>query len=320
MPHKFNAKRRHKFAKARYRVRNWPDYDRALCRRGDLRLWISEAAIEKWRVRSGRGIYSDLAIEMALTVRLVFGLGLRQTEGFLGSVMGLLDLALPVPDHTTLSRRGRRLELSRPTRIGRGSLDIVVDSTGLGIYGPGEWRSEIHGNSARRQWRKLHIAIDPDGGEIVASVLTPSDVGDVTVLPDLLEQVDGRIETYLADGAYDGEPTYQRLIQRRQGHPLPRVVTPPRGARDERARELDLLRTRDRHIHAIQSHGRMAWQKSSGYNRRALVETSISRYKRIIGERLRTRSLPAQRVEPGIGVSILNKMARLGMPVTERVA
>ena len=195
-----------------------------------------------------------------------------------------------------------------------------MDSTGLGIHGPGEWRAEAHGGSDRRQWRKLHIAIDPDGGEIVASALTPSDVGDVTVLPDLLEQVDGRIETYLADGAYDGEPTYQRLIQRRQSLPLPRVVIPPRGARDERTRELDLLRSRDCHIDAIQSHGRMAWQKTSGYNRRALVETSFSRYKRIIGGRLRTRSLPAQRTEAWIGISILNKMASLGMPVTERVA
>ena len=161
MPHEFNAKRRHKLAKARYRVRNWPDYDRALCQRGDLTLWIPEAAMENWRIDSGRGIYNDLAIEMALTRRLVFGLGLRQTEGFLGSVMTLLGLSLPVPDHTTLSRRGRRLELSRALRSGQGSLDIVVDSTGLGIHGPGEWQSEAHGGSARRQWRKLHIAIDP---------------------------------------------------------------------------------------------------------------------------------------------------------------
>ena len=166
---------------------------------------------------------------------------------------------------------------------------------------------------------QLHIAIDPDGGEIVASLLTPSEDADVTALDDLLGQIEGRIGTFLADGAYDGEPTYQRLTRRRQGLPLPRVVIPPRGASDERARELDPLHTRDRHLHTIQSHGRMAWQKSSGYNRRALVETSISRYKRIIGGRLRTRSLPAQRVEARISVSILNEMASLGMPVTERV-
>ena len=190
----------------------------------------------------------------------------------------------------------------------------------VGIHGPGEWQAEGHGGSAQRQWRKLHIAIDPDDGEIVASQLTPSEDADVTALPDLLEQIEGRIGTFLADGAYDGAPTYRRLTQRRQSLPLPRVVIPPRGASDERTRKLTLLHTRDRHLHTIQSHGRMAWQKSSGYNRRALVETSISRYKRIIGGRLRTRSLPAQRVEVGIGVSILNKMASLGMPVTERVA
>jgi len=172
---------------------------------------------------------------------------------------------------------------------------LVVDSTGLKILGPGEWRQERFGQGKagkpRRSWRKLHLGIDADNGDIVASDLTNKDVGDVTILPDLLHQVDGRIHRFLGDGAYDGDPTYRLLTQRRQALPLPEVIVPLRGAGLGLglAKAEDLLRQRDRHVQAIQDKGRMAWQKSSGYNRRTLVEASMSRYKRVIGPGLRSR-------------------------------
>lgn len=159
MPHKFNHARRHKLDKAKYRVTNWREYETALRQRGDVRIWLSEDAIVDWHVERGRGLFSDPAIETCLTLRIVFGLALRQTEGFVASILKLLDLGLPVPDHTTLSRRGaglKRLERKVPRS---NALDIVVDSPGLRIHGPGEWLAKCHGSEHKRQWRKLHIAL-----------------------------------------------------------------------------------------------------------------------------------------------------------------
>lgn len=171
----------------------------------------------------------------------------------------------------------------------------------------------------RRSWKKLHLGIDASNGDIVASDLTDKDVGDVTVLPDLLDQVDSRINRLLGDGAYDGDPTYRALKQRRQALPLPEVIVPPRGAGQGLARAEDLLRQRDRHVKTIEDRGRMAWQKSSGYNRRALVEATMSRYKRIIGSGLRSLNPAAQKTEAMMGVDVLNQMFSLGRPVTERI-
>lgn len=234
-----------------------------------------------------------------------------------------MDLDLSVPDHSTLSRRGRGLERLRRRPSSKDSLDLVVDSTGLKVYGPGEWQRKRFGERKMGKpcsaWKKLHLGIDPDDGEIVASDLTDHDVGDVTVLPDLLDQVEGRIKRFLGDGAYDGDPTYRLLNRRRQALPLPEVIVPPRGADLGLAKAEDLLRQRDRHVEMIRDKGRMAWQKSSGYNRRALVEASISRYKRIVGPGLRSRHPDAQHTEAMIGVDILNRMFDLGRPFTERI-
>ena len=166
---------------------------------------------------------------------------------------------------------------------------------------------------------ELHLGIDPDDGEIVASDLTDHDVGDVTILPNLLDQVEGRIVRFLGDGAYDGDPTYRLLKHRRQALPLPEVIVPPRGAGQGLAKSEDALRQRDRHVQKIQDRGRMNWQKASGYNRRALVEATMSRYKRVIGPGLKSRHPDAQYTEAMIGVDILNQMFDLGRPVTERI-
>src|ERR671917_1476017 len=186
MPFRPHPNRPKRF-RARYRIRNWPQYEAGLKRRGHLTLWLDEATIAEWQAPrrttpGGQARYSDLAIELVLTLRLVFHLALRQAEGFTSSVLRLLGLDLPVPDHTTLSRRGRTFANHRPHVVPHGPLHLLIDSTGLKLFGRGEWDGEKHGR-ARRSWRKLHIAVDAGTGEIVASALTDSGGDDAGERP-----------------------------------------------------------------------------------------------------------------------------------------
>ena len=321
MPFKFNAARRHRIPKARYRVRNWPAYEAGLRRRGDLTLWIDEAALDKWQAPprntpGGQAIYSDLAIEMVLMLRTVFHLALRQAEAFASSVLRLLGLDLCIPDHTTLSRRSGEFATRRPSVIER-ARHLVVDSTGLKLFGQGEWNEERYGRH-RRSWRKLHLAIDADTGEIVANALTENDADDIGEVPGLLEQIDGEITSFIADGAYDGEPVYH-AVARQQHDPPPDVVIPPRASAVLSTDSTDWQNQRDRHIRMIAAKGRMGWQKATGYGRRSLVETAIGRYKHLIGSTLRARSLAAQHGEVAIAVRALNRMIDVAKPLSVRV-
>jgi hypothetical protein len=209
MPYKFNEGRRHKIPKIKYRVTNWPEYDAALVRRGSLTIWLTEEAIAAWQAsatgkRGGQPIYSAIAIETSLALRLVFHQPLRQTEGLLRSIADVLKIDIAIPDHTTLSRRGGGLPIL-PKRIDRNEpLHLLVDSTGLKIYGEGEWLDQKHGIRSRRRWRKLHLGVDADTHEIVAVELTLDDVGDISVMPGLLNQIDVDVASMTADGAYDG--------------------------------------------------------------------------------------------------------------------
>ncbi|WP_109490878.1 IS5 family transposase, partial [Azospirillum sp. TSA6c] len=183
MPYKANESRRHKIPRARYRVENWAAYDAALRRRGDLTVWVTPETIAAWTPpttgRRGRPArYSDIAIEAGLMLRLAFGRPWRQTEGLLGSLMRLLGLTLPVPDHTTFSRRSANVELACALATADGPVTVVIDSTGLKVFEKGEWHLEKHGGQARRSWRKLQLAVDPDRGVILASELTSNEEGD----------------------------------------------------------------------------------------------------------------------------------------------
>src|SRR5215468_10303743 len=230
MPYKFNEPRRHKIPTAKYRVTNWPDYDAALVQRGALTVWFTDEAIAEWRApatgrRGGQLIYSVLAIETALTIRLVLHQPLRQTEGLLRSIADVLCVDIAIPDHTTLSRRGVGLTVL-PRDIHRAEpLHLVVDSTGLTTYGEGEWLDAKRGSRSRRRWRKLHIGINAETLDVVVAELTPDDVGDVSAVPDMLEQIDGKVASLTADGAYDGEAVYDAVAERRPGAA---VIIPPR--------------------------------------------------------------------------------------------
>ena len=317
MPYKFNEPRRHRIPTARYRVTNWPDYDAALVGRGALTVWFTDEAIAEWHApatgrRGGQPIYSALAIETALTIRLVFHQPLRQTEGLLRSIADVLGVDIAIPDHTTLSRRGVGLTIL-PRDINRTvPLHLVVDSTGLRIYGEGEWLDAKRGSRSRRRWRKLHIGINAETHDVLVAELTPDDVGDVSAVPDLLEQIDIPVVSLTADGAYDAEAVYDAVTERAPGAA---IIIPPRATA-----VVNQLATsqRDLHIAMIAQHGRIGWQRRLGYGRRSLVETAVYRYKTIIGRRLCARSLPNQRTEAKIGCNALNRMTRLGMPVTVR--
>ena len=204
---------------------------------------------------------------------------LRQTEGLLRSIAALLDIEIAIPDHTTLSRRGGGLTVL-PKSFGRDEpLHLLIDSTGLKIYGEGEWLDQKRGIRSPRRWRKLHLGVDADTPEVVAVELTRDDVGDVSQLAKLLDQVTTPVASVIADGAYDGETVYDAVTDR---HPEADIIIPPRATA--------VLSTsgapqRNQHIATIERHGRMGWQRRSGYNRRSLVETAMYRYKTIIGRR-----------------------------------
>ena len=317
MPYKFNESRRHKIPKARYRVTNWPEYDAALVRRGSLTVWFTEEAVAAWHApatgeRGGQLVYSALAIETGLALRLVFHQPLRQTEGMLRSIVEVLKVDIAVPDHTTLSRRSGGVTILPKLAARDEPLHLLVDSTGLKMFGEGEWLDQQRGLRSRRRWRKLHLGLDANTQEIVAAELTPDDIGDVSVLPEVLDQIDADVASLTADGGYDGEAAYNAVVER---HPAAAVVIPPRATA---VPSQTTTTQRDRHLAAIAEHGRIAWQRSSGYSRRSLVETAMYRYKTIIGRRLQARSLRTQRTEAKIACNVLNRMTWLGMPVTVR--
>jgi hypothetical protein len=322
MPHKANEPRRHKIPKARYKIDNWAEYDAALQRRGSLTVWVTPEALAAWTpARTGkRGrpqSYSDIAIEAGLMLRLAFGRPWRQTEGMLKSIMGLLGLELPVPDHTTFSRRGVDLGVAAALKRADGPVTVVIDSTGLKVFGAGEWQLEKHGGKPRRTWRKLHLAIDPDSGEILASELTTTDEGDASLVGPLLDQIPGAISAVFADGAYDGEPTYRSVTDHTPGAA---VIIPPRSTAVPSATADTDPTQRDQHIQMIAEKGRLGWQKAVDYGKRSLVEVAMLRYKVLIGRSLRARTLSAQKVEATVGCKVINIMSSLGMPVSRRPA
>src|SRR5689334_12148858 len=323
VPFKANAARRHRIPKQRHRVTNWAAYDAALRQRGSLTVWFTDEAIAAWHAeprttRGGQPWYSPLAILTALTLRAVFRLGLRQTEGLIGSVLRLLGLDPAVPDHTTLSRRAATLEVPRPrSRSGSGPLHLLVDSTGLKLGGPGEWLAEKHGTRTRRAWRKLHLGVDADTGRIEAVELTASEADDGSRVGPLLDQLEGAVASLTGDGAYDRADVYGAVAER---HPEAAVIVPPRRDAVPSGTAATAPTRRDRHLRLTAERGRLGWQKASGYNRRALAEAAMSRYKRVIGDALRSRADRRQATEVAIGVHVLNRMLGLGRPESVRIA
>src|SRR3954469_20075037 len=329
MPFKANADRRHHIPKQRRRVTNWAEYDAALRQRGSLTVWFTDEAVAAWEAEprttpGGQPHYSSLAITTALTLKAVFRLALRQTEGLIGSIIYLLGLDLPVPDHTTLSRRAATLEVSRP-RSGSSPdgdsraepVHLLVDSTGLKLCGPGEWLIEKHATKTRRSWRTLHLGVDADTGQIVAATLTTPDVDDGSQAGPLLDQVAGPVVSFTADGAYDQDRVYASVAER---HPEAEVIVPPRASAVPSQTAESTPTQRDRHLQHIAEQGRMAWQRASGYAKRARAEAAIGGWNQVIGDRLRAHTEEGRATEVDVAGHVLNRMQDLGRPTYVRIA
>jgi Transposase DDE domain len=268
-------------------VRDWARYDRALTRRGDIRVWISREALAGSRAPAGRRIFSDAATVAALTMGAVCRLALRQAEGLNSSIFALLGLALPVPDHTTLSRRGRRLRLDRQIDAGHG-LDLAIGSTGPCLTRPT--------GTGSAEWRKLHIAVDPESGCILAKELTRSDVHDNMPVPTMLSRITGRLRRVYGDGAYAGAPMYRAVAEHRQALPNAEGVFRPNATDVRAAARLDPLGGRGRHARHIARDGRAVWERATGYGRRNSAEWTLSRLKRTLGGRV-TGTAPRRRAK-----------------------
>lgn len=301
----------------RYHVKNWSKYNDALVQRGSLTLYFSEAIIKAWEhhnasVKVGRPfVYSDLAIESLLMIREAFQLPYRQTEGFASSIVQLMDLELEIPDYSSLCKRAKTLAIDIRVKNKRGPLNVVVDSTGLKVYGEGEWKVRKHGPSKRRTWRKLHLAIDPQTQEIIAMTLTENKKHDGSQVEPLLKQIPQPIKTFTGDGAYDQKKVFRQLQQAN----IQPLIPPRRNAKImQHGNSQADPHPRDAALRRIREIGRKAWKIECGYHQRSLAETGVYRIKNGFGGELKNRLLETQETEVEIRTKIINKYTNLGMP------
>jgi hypothetical protein len=309
-------------AVVRYRIQNWRTYNRALINRGRLTVWFDEQAIAAWRntaPAAGPGaprVYTDLAIECALVFKSVYHLSLRAAQGLLSSVVELMQLTVPIPDYSTDSRRQGVLAVRSSLTPRRSPRHIVIDATGLKVYGAGEWRIDKHRVSRRRTWRKLHLGVDERTKEIVAVELTGSRVHDSQPLPAVLEQPPDPIAQVSGDGAYDTRACYAAVLKRgatptfvpRRTAKLYSTTNPPawRATRNGILQQMAVL-------------GRSTWRVLSGCTRQSIAENTMFRFKRLFGGRLWARGLASQRIEAVVKCMTHNRMTQVGMPETVRV-
>ena len=317
--------RRAKQSSCIYRVRNWSAYDQALKQRGSVMLWFAPEAVAAWNYqgaaqRGAQFVYSDLAIETALTLRLLYHLPLRQTEGFVESLLHVMGLDLSAPDHSTLSRRQEDLSVALPTRPTQEPIHVVVDSSGLKVYAEGEWKVRQHGWSVRRTWRKLHLGVNEATGEIIAQTSTENSVDDAAQVTPLLEQIDAEVARLGGDGSYDKHKVFKALANPSHPGPIEPIIALRKDAKIQQHGNCKAApQARDEILRAIRHKGRKYWKQQRGYHRRSLAETQMFRYKQIIGDKLRARALANQQVESRLGCAILNRMTHLGRPDAYKV-
>ena len=308
--------------KSKYKVKNWRSYNKALCQRGSITLWICPALLMRWKQidpkhkEVGVLLYCDGIIEACLTIGKVYKLPLRQTTGLISSILNMAHLGdLSVPDYSTLSRRSSGISIALSNTVGS-HIHIAVDSTGLKVYGEGEWKVRKHGYSKHRTWRKLHIGIDVASQQVVAVDLTENCVDDAEVVNrGLLSAYKGRLGNFHADGAYD-KFKCRKQIKELGGAS---VIPPPGNAVKSESEQAALLE-RNRAIERIEEVGRRQWKQEVGYHRRSLVEVAMYRYKTILGDKLAARRMDNQSAEAKIGCHILNVFNSCGMPLSYKVA
>jgi len=309
-----------KKAKATYKITNWRRYNESLVQRGSITFWFSEDVIEHWshdndQPKVGRPFtYSDLAIRSLLVLRELFRLPYRQTEGLGRSLAQLMNVEIPIPDFTSLAKRASQLNISLDVADRTGPIDIAVDSTGLKVFGEGEWKMRSHGKTKRRTWRKLHLAVNAETQEIEAEVLTENSGHDADQVNDLLDQIDGPASTFYGDGAYDQWKVYGTLATRA----MRPIIPPRRNAKIKRhGNSSQPPLPRDEAIREIRRTGRKPWKENIGYHRRSLSETAMYRMKCCFGNKLKNRVLKNQKTEARLRSKILNYFVHLGLPQSQ---
>ena len=298
-------------------TRNWSEYNAGLKQRGSLTFWLDDAVIDSWynaELSGKRGAsidYSDIAIATFVTMKSVYHQAGRQTQGLLESLFELMRIDLEVPDHSTVSRRMGKLKIALPVVPKEQAVHVVVDSTGVKVYGEGEWKTRQHGISKRRTWRKLHLGVDEATGEILAAVVTTNDVHDGEVLSDLLDPIEGEIEQVSADGAYDHRHCYDEIAERDA-----KAVIPPRqdAVIWQHGNCKAPAHPRDENLRYIRKHGRKKWKRDANYHRRSLAETTMFRLKAIFGGKVRCRKFDNQAVELLLQCAALNRMIQIAKP------
>lgn len=304
---------------ARYRTTNWSGYNASLRRRGSLLVWLDREM--EWLAtgngRPGRSeTYSDAAIQFCLSIKVLFGLALRQTIGMVGSLLKLAGLDWPVPDHSTLCRRQKTVAIQVPYRRSAGNLNLLVDSTGVKIRGDGEWQVRKQGPGRRRQWRKVHLAMDTATGDIRAVEFTPSHAGDSPVLPDLLGQIpqDEQIGTVTADGAYDTRRSHTAIIERGAT-----AIIPTRKNGRPWKEDCPAARARNEILRATRHFGRALWKRLTGYHARSRAEAKMGCLKSF-GDRIMARDPDRQTAEIHTRIALMNRFTALGTAEITRVA
>jgi hypothetical protein len=300
-----------------YKIRNWKEYNQALKNRGSLEIWIEDDVASKWyyqgETRQGAQFeYSDTCIEMAAVLREVYHLPYRQLEGFIKSLVIKAGWDVKVPDYTVIFKRIKRLQISVRDKVKKGEkIYIVVDSTGLKVYGEGEWKVKKHGWSKHRTWMKFHVAVDEATVMVEACALTTNSIDDAAMVEPLLEEVKGRVEKLAGDGAYDKHKVYDTLRERK----IKAIIPPQKNARIKKhGNKHGKPLARDKNIRAIRKLGRKRWKEKMQYHRRSLAETTMYRYKTIFGGELKSRISEMQEKEVKIKCMVLNKMTELGLP------
>ena len=302
---------------SQYRVRNWPEYNKGLKQRGSLTFWTSPEVLANWEVKQKTGqpgataTYSNQAIVTMVTLKSVMGLPGRALCGFVESIFKLMGVELSVPDHTTISRRLKRLEVELPVNPTSGKRHVVIDSTGIKVYGEGEWKTRQHGISKRRTWRKLHLAVDETTGEILSSVVTDNSCHDSEVLGELLDEIADPISQVDADGAYDTACCYDYIDEREAVAGIPPQRNAkiwfhsnckgPRHPRDENLRKIRLV-------------GRAKWKRVVNYHRRSIAETTMFRLKTAFAGKVSSRKMNRQVNELKVQCLVLNRMIQVAKP------
>lgn len=307
-------------AKTSYKITSWKKYNESLVERGSITFWFSDDVIDQWEHPNKEPkvghpfVYSNTAIECLLVLRELFRLPYRQTEGLGRSLTQLMQVEVPIPDYTSLAKRAAKLEIALDVANRKGSIDVVVDSTGLKVFGEGEWKTRKHGISKRRTWRKLHLTINPETQEIVAEVLTENSGHDSDQVDDLLEQIESPVGSLSGDGAYDHWKVYDRLAEKG----IKPIVPPRKNAKlKQHGNSSQPPLERDEAVRGIRHLGRKQWKKEVGYHRRSLAETAMFRMKCCFGTILKNRELENQRTEARLRCKILNRFTHLGLPQFE---